>query len=207
MQRSAASHSSDEGDSEPFVNTAEPPPFVISTKRGCKPSAWRNLGAAATDKRVRPRFIVRFLDCARNDRAERSTRMPRLNRVENRPFSHLLSFRPSETLSRSAWRNPDTQCPTKGQRSAAPYSANRRYYSPIVGARTALYRPSFAVRFLGCARNDRVGRSTRMPRLSRNERVENRPCSHLLSFRPKRSFLLSTRAKPWLLRERGAATE
>ena len=31
--------------------------------------------------------------------------------------------------------------------------------------------------------------------------------SPLLSFRPKRSFLLSTRAKPWLLRDRGAATK
>ena len=29
----------------------------------------------------------------------------------------------------------------------------------------------------------------------------------LLSFRPERSFLPSTRAKPWLLRERGAATK
>ena len=29
--------------------------FVISTKRGCKPSAWRNLGATATDKMARRR--------------------------------------------------------------------------------------------------------------------------------------------------------
>ena len=33
------------------------------------------------------------------------------------------------------------------------------------------------------------------------------PADSLLSFRPKRSFLPSTRAKPWLLRERGAATK
>ena len=33
------------------------------------------------------------------------------------------------------------------------------------------------------------------------------PADSLLSFRPKHSFLLSARAKPWLLRERGAATK
>ena len=63
-------------------------------------------------------------------------------------------------------------------------------------------RPGNAVRFLDCARNDRAGESTGciFPLLLS-------AVSPLLSFRPKRSFLPNTRAKPWLLRERGAATK
>ena len=80
-----------------------------ATKRSCKArlrgllraqfaatSAWRNLGAQRRTKGHRPCHSVRFLDCARNDRAERSTVFS---------FYHflrlLLSFRPSEAESRA----------------------------------------------------------------------------------------------------------
>ena len=38
--------------------------FVISTKRGCKPSAWRNLGAPATDKSECNELLRALVDIA-----------------------------------------------------------------------------------------------------------------------------------------------
>ena len=94
------------------------------------------------------------------------------------PADSLLSFRPSEAVSRARGEISERQRRTRG------------------------YRPRYAVRFLDCARNDREGESTDcvFPLLSS-------AFSPLLSFRPKHSFLPNTRAKPWLLRERGAATK
>ena len=121
----------------------------------------------------RPCHTVRFLDCARNDRVGRST----VRRLLSFRFFTFCHFDRSIVFSLAFAQNRGFCAKEERQRSEVA----RRVYAACLERslprrargeiserqrRTKGYRPRRIVRFLDCARNDSVGRSTALPLLS-----------------------------------------